>query len=88
MIGVVGILGAQYVMKETGSGEFCVSCHSMSYPQAEWEGSVHYSNRKGIRAECADCYVPHEGLDYVKAKVVALKDMVRMARQIENPRRF
>lgn len=57
MIGVVGILGAQYVMKETGSGEFCVSCHSMSYPQAEWEGSVHYSNRKGIRAECADCHV-------------------------------
>lgn len=42
MIGVVGILGAQYVMKETGSGKFCVSCHSMSYPQAEWEGGVHY----------------------------------------------
>ncbi|MFU2115216.1 NapC/NirT family cytochrome c [[Pasteurella] aerogenes] len=74
-VGALAVLGTQYVMKETSNTEFCVSCHSMSYPQEEWAGSVHFSNRKGIRAECADCHVPHEGLDYVKAKVVALKDV-------------
>lgn len=67
--------GTQYVMKATSSTEFCVSCHSMTHPQAEWEGSVHFSNRKGIRAECADCHVPQDDLHYVKAKVVALKDV-------------
>lgn len=71
--GVLG--GTQYAMKATSSTEFCISCHSMSHPQAEWEGSVHFSNRKGIRAECADCHVPQDGLHYVKAKVVALKDV-------------
>ena len=55
--------------------EFCVSCHAMTHPQAEWEGSVHFSNRKGIRAQCADCHVPQDGLHYVKAKMIALKDV-------------
>lgn len=74
-IGAAALLGTQYVMKETSSVEFCVSCHSMSYPKEEWEGSVHFSNRKGIRAECADCHVPQDGLHYVKAKFIALKDV-------------
>lgn len=47
----------------------------MSYPKAEWEGSSHFSNAKGIKAECADCHIPQEGLHYLKAKVVALKDV-------------
>lgn len=75
VIGATALFGVQSIMKATSSPEFCVSCHSMSHPQAEWEGTVHFSNRKGIRAECADCHVPHEGIDYVKAKFVALKDV-------------
>lgn len=71
--GVLG--GTQYAMHATSTTEFCVSCHSMSHPQAEWEGSVHFSNRKGIRAECSDCHIPHEGFDYVKTKVLAVKDL-------------
>lgn len=67
--------GTQYVMKATSSTEFCVSCHSMTHPQAEWEGSVHFSNRKGIRAECSDCHIPEDPIHYVKAKVFAVKDL-------------
>ncbi|TCP95360.1 trimethylamine-N-oxide reductase (cytochrome c) cytochrome c-type subunit TorY [Cricetibacter osteomyelitidis] len=74
-VGASVLFGVQYTMKETSTTEFCVSCHSMSHPQAEWEGSVHFSNRKGIRAECADCHIPHEGIDYLKTKVIALKDI-------------
>lgn len=74
-IGALVLLGIQYTMKVTSTPEFCVSCHSMTHPQAEWEGSVHFSNPKGIRAECADCHVPQEGWHYVKAKVIALKDV-------------
>ncbi|MDD0824870.1 NapC/NirT family cytochrome c [Mannheimia sp. AT1] len=80
VIGIMGLGaavlgGTQYAMKATSTPEFCVSCHSMTHPQAEWEGSVHFSNRKGIRAECSDCHVPQDGLHYVKAKVMALKDV-------------
>ncbi|WP_040977498.1 NapC/NirT family cytochrome c [Necropsobacter massiliensis] len=67
--------GAQYAMKTTNATEFCVSCHSMSYPKQEWEGSVHFSNRKGIRAQCADCHVPSQGWHYFKAKLLAVKDV-------------
>ncbi|HDR1020871.1 TPA: NapC/NirT family cytochrome c [Pasteurella multocida] len=74
-LGASALFGVQYVMHKTSSPEFCVSCHSMSFPQEEWEASVHFSNQKGIRANCADCHVPPGGLHYVKAKVFALKDV-------------
>ena len=75
-VGAVAVLGTQYVMKETSTTEFCVSCHSMTYPKEEWEGSIHFSNRKGIRAECADCHIPQDNaFHYLKAKVVAIKDV-------------
>ncbi len=75
LVGAGTLLGVQYVMHKTSSPEFCVSCHSMQFPQEEWETSVHFSNQKGIRANCADCHVPPEGWHYVKAKVFALKDV-------------
>lgn len=75
ILGMGFLGGTQYVMKATSSTEFCVSCHSMTHPQAEWEGSVHFSNRKGIRAECSDCHIPEDPMHYVKAKVFAVKDL-------------
>ncbi|WP_432430737.1 NapC/NirT family cytochrome c [Gallibacterium genomosp. 2] len=80
LIGVIlgGVILAvtQYVMKQTSTTEFCVSCHSMEIPKEEWEGSVHFSNRKGIRAECSDCHIPQDSaFHYVKTKVMALKDV-------------
>lgn len=74
-VGALALWGTQSIMHATSSTEFCVSCHSMSHPQQEWEGSTHFANAKGVRAECADCHVPQEGLHYVKAKFTALKDV-------------
>ncbi|BFU59216.1 MULTISPECIES: NapC/NirT family cytochrome c [Rodentibacter] len=74
-LGAIMLFGVQQVMKATSSTEFCLSCHSMEQPKAEWEASSHFSNAKGIRAECADCHVPQDGLHYVKAKFIALKDL-------------
>lgn len=74
-VGALALWGTQSIMHATSSTEFCVSCHSMSHPQQEWEGSTHFANAKGVRAECADCHVPQEGLHYVKAKFMALKDV-------------
>ncbi|MDG2915897.1 NapC/NirT family cytochrome c [Bisgaard Taxon 10/6] len=75
-LGAAAVLGVQKTLKATNSTEFCVSCHSMAHPKAEWEGSAHFSNAQGIRADCADCHVPQEnGLHYLKAKFIALKDL-------------
>ncbi|URL02760.1 NapC/NirT family cytochrome c [Avibacterium sp. 21-595] len=76
LLGVGVFAGSQYAMKATSSTEFCVSCHSMEIPKQEWEGSVHFSNRKGVRAECANCHIPQDSaFHYVKTKVMALKDV-------------
>lgn len=74
-LGAGALWGSQWIMHKTSTPEFCVSCHSMDYPRQEWEGSKHFANAKGIRAECVDCHIPQEGWHYVKAKFIALKDL-------------
>ena len=73
--GWVTLGGTAYVMKKTSSTEFCVSCHTMQIPYEEYQGSIHFSNAKGIRAECADCHIPSNPIDYVITKILASKDI-------------
>ena len=88
-VGAVALWGTQWVMHKTSTPEFCVSCHSMSYPKAEWEGSSHFANAKGVRAQCSDCHIPKEGWHYVKAKFIALKDLWYEAQgKIENKEKY
>jgi cytochrome c-type protein NapC len=70
----VGISGA-YVLAHTSTEEFCISCHEMSYNYAEYKGTIHDTNRTGVRAICTDCHVPHEPGPLVLAKIKASKDM-------------
>lgn len=70
----VGISGA-YVLAFTSTEEFCVSCHEMSYNFAEYKGTIHDTNRTGVRAICTDCHVPHTPGPLVLAKIKASKDM-------------
>jgi cytochrome c-type protein NapC len=70
----VGITGA-YVLAHTSTEEFCVSCHEMSYNFAEYKGTIHDTNRTGVRAICTDCHVPHEPGPLVLAKLKATKDL-------------
>ncbi len=73
--GWITLGGTAYVMDKTSSTKFCISCHSMQIPYEEYQGSLHFSNAKGIRAECADCHIPKSPLDYVITKVRASKDI-------------
>lgn len=75
LLGGALFFGVQKVFHATSDTSFCVLCHSMTQPKEEWEGSKHFSNAKGIRAECADCHLPPDSLHYLKAKVLALKDV-------------
>lgn len=88
-IGVVLLAGTATVMHKTSDTAFCVSCHSMQQPLAEYQGSVHFQNSKGIRAECADCHVPHQPVDFLKTKIGALKDVWgEMTGKIDTPEKY
>ena len=69
-----GIAGA-YVLAHTSTEEFCVGCHEMSYNFAEFKGTIHDTNRTGVRATCTNCHVPHEPGPLVLAKIQATKDL-------------
>ncbi|MFH0258376.1 NapC/NirT family cytochrome c [Vibrio rumoiensis] len=76
VIGWITFGGTQAVLHATSTTEFCVSCHSMEKPLHEYQGSVHFSNSKGVRAECADCHIPtHNTVDYLWTKIRASKDI-------------
>jgi len=65
--------GAFNVAMEMSSTEkFCISCHEMKdNVYQEYTSTIHYSNRTGVRAVCADCHVPKEFLPKVKRKIRA-----------------
>ena len=53
--------------------EFCVSCHEMETPLAEYQETSHFSSASGVRAECSSCHIP-EGLGpTLIAKIDALR---------------
>jgi cytochrome c-type protein NapC len=62
-------------ISHTNQMEFCTNCHSMKINLEEFKETVHYSNRTGIRASCADCHVPKEFGPKMLAKLMAAKDV-------------
>ena len=81
----VGYVGVVW----TGSIEFCVSCHSMQTPYAEYRRSAHYSNRTGVRAGCPDCHVAKTPIAYVGDKIAAARDLWgEIIGTIDTPQKF
>lgn len=73
--GVAAYLLFDVALEFTNRTEFCVSCHSMQIPYAEYQRSPHFRNASGIVASCADCHVPKPFLPKMRAKLLALKDL-------------
>lgn len=56
----------------TNTEEFCIGCHEMkSTVYAEYKGTIHDTNRSGVRAICSDCHVPRQPVDMIKRKFAA-----------------
>ena len=70
------IAGGAVALHKTSDTAFCVSCHSMQRALAEYQGSVHFQNHAGIRAECADCHIPEQPLAWMATKLGASKDLL------------
>ena len=57
--GVIFWGGFNTAMEATNDPDFCISCHEMrDNVFAEFQKTIHYTNRVGVRATCPDCHVP------------------------------
>jgi cytochrome c-type protein NapC len=74
--GIVFWGGFNTAMEATNTEKFCVSCHEMeANVYREYRGTIHYANRTGVRAVCADCHVPKDWTHKLVRKVRATNEL-------------
>lgn len=74
--GVVFWGGFHTVVEATNTEQFCIGCHEMKdNVYAEYTKTIHYKNRTGVRAVCADCHVPHEWGPKMLRKIQASREL-------------
>ncbi|MDG3086014.1 cytochrome c-type protein NapC [Vibrio hannami] len=63
-------------MEMSNQEEFCIGCHEMeNNVYQEYIGTIHYTNRSGVRATCPDCHVPKEWGPKMVRKIQASKEL-------------
>ncbi|HJV73489.1 MAG TPA: NapC/NirT family cytochrome c [Noviherbaspirillum sp.] len=76
---IFGILfwgGFNTLMEATNTEKFCTGCHEMrDNVYSELQGTIHFTNRSGVRAICSDCHVPHNWTDKIARKMQASKEV-------------
>ena len=77
---VLGIIlwgGFNTGMEATNTLAFCANtCHEMhDNVYAEYQETVHYHNRTGVRAICSDCHVPKDWVHKVARKIKATGEL-------------
>lgn len=77
------------VVAYTNRMEFCLTCHSMETPFAEYQRSLHYKNTTGVQADCADCHVPRDYPAKLVAKIMAVKDVIgEIVGRVDTPEKY
>jgi cytochrome c-type protein NapC len=75
-VGIIFWGGFNTVMEWTNTEKFCISCHEMrDNVYAEYKETIHYNNRTGVRAVCADCHVPREWGPKMLRKIQASREL-------------
>jgi cytochrome c-type protein NapC len=71
------VVGGAYGLAVTSTEEFCIGCHEMkNNVYAEYKGTIHDTNRSGVRAICTNCHVPHEPIPLIKRKMRATLEVI------------
>lgn len=76
LLGIIFWGGFNTALEMTNKEQFCLGCHEMAdnvFP--EYQETVHYTNRSGVRATCPDCHVPHEWGPKMIRKIQASKEV-------------
>lgn len=90
---VAGIIfwgGFNTAMEVSNTETFCISCHEMEENvYKEYQNTIHYSNRTGVRATCPDCHVPKEWHHKVIRKIQASNELLhKVLGSIGTPEKF
>ena len=89
-VGVIFWGGFNTVIEATNTMEFCTGCHEMNstvYP--EYQKTIHYSNRTGVRAICSDCHVPKDWTHKMARKIQASGEVWgKLTGVIDTPEKF
>ncbi len=91
LIGILFWGGFNWGMERTNTLEFCISCHEMKdNVYQEYMPTIHYSNRTGVRATCADCHVPKEWIHKVVRKIQASRELYHhyITGDVDTPEKF
>lgn len=76
---IAGIIlwgGFNTVVEATNTQAFCISCHEMrNNVYVEYQKTIHYTNRTGVRAVCSDCHVPKDWTHKIIRKVKATREL-------------
>lgn len=71
------VVGGAYGLAVTSTEEFCTGCHEMrDNPYAEYKGTIHDTNRSGVRAICTNCHVPLEPVPLILRKMRATFEVI------------
>lgn len=88
--GIVFWGGFHWSLELTNTEQFCISCHEMKENVfKEYQHTVHYTNRSGVRATCPDCHVPREWGPKIVRKIRASNELLHKALgSIDTPEKF
>ncbi len=76
VLGIVFWGGFNTAMEATNTETFCISCHEMeANVYEEYQHTIHYANRTGVRATCPDCHVPKDWQHKMVRKIQASNEV-------------
>jgi cytochrome c-type protein NapC len=90
VLGIVFWGGFNTALEATNRLEFCVSCHEMrDTVYVEYQQSIHYKNRTGVRAICSDCHVPKDWTHKMARKMRASLELWgKLTGEVDTPAKF
>ncbi len=90
VLGVVAWGGFNWTLELTNTESFCISCHEMKENVfKEYQNTIHYTNRTGVRATCPDCHVPKEWTYKIARKIRASNELWhKMLGSVDTPEKF
>lgn len=88
--GIIFWGGFNTAMEMSNTETFCISCHEMQENvYKEYQNTIHYSNRSGVRAVCADCHVPKDWTHKMVRKIQATNELYhKMLGSIDTQEKF
>jgi cytochrome c-type protein NapC len=88
--GIIFWGGFNWSFEVTNTEQFCISCHEMKQNVfREYQHTVHYTNRSGVRATCPDCHVPKEWGPKIVRKIQASNELLhKVLGSIDTPEKF